>query len=572
MVSACRAAEKALAALCADKLRSQIEGDVSYRSLYVLPKADVDNNLSASGYDPAVALAPGDAAALAKNLRADEYFDVAVTKTPTGFRVEAALLLQRDQNFVQPLGTFEHARIENAMQQLSRAYQDAHNRTFERQKDCFTMARERRYADAQKQIDAGLRDYPKSTWLRYCQLQIQKDNRAPAADRVRVAEELRGIDPASRVALHELAQHYQTTGQKDKYVEILMELLKADTTNAKLKVDIVDNLAAMGDFQRARPIAEKAVAENPGDLPMVVLYWRILSNEKDYKKAIQVGEEMVRMDEALADTAFFTRMIGMAQADSNNAKAAELASRAAAKFPGSSQYAMIAVNFQIKAGQLGQAIGTARRALQADPKAPNLRVQIAGAFLQLNQPDSALAVAQEMASAGEDKEQTAGIAVQVGNVLRMIPDSLAAKGSDAATKQAAWEKAYNELAWADTLAKGTKFTAQAKFLMGLAALNVGQGYLIQAGDIIRKLQEEIRATKPDAARQKAMVDRTFPEACSLTKRADEYLSTAQIALPAGGTFAADATRQLMGNLMQLNNSVEQMTKAYCNRPQSPGRP
>ena len=108
MVSACRTSDKALALLCADKVRSQIEGDVSFRSLYVMPKTDVENTLTASGYDPATALAPGDANALAKQIRADVYFDMTVEKAGSGYKVVAGLVLQRDANMVQPLGNFEH--------------------------------------------------------------------------------------------------------------------------------------------------------------------------------------------------------------------------------------------------------------------------------------------------------------------------------------------------------------------------------------------------------------------------------------------------------------------------------
>ena len=113
-----------------------------------------------------------------------------------------------------------------------------------------------------------------------------------------------------------------------------------------------------------------------------------------------------------------------------------------------------------------------------------------------------------------------------------------ASGADAATIQAAWERAYAELAWADTLAKGTSVSPQAKFLMGVAALSVGQGYLSTAGDPVKKVTDEIKATKPmpDAAKQKAMLDKVYPEACANTNKANDYFVVAQLALPAGASF------------------------------------
>ena len=122
MVSACRTSDKALAIQCADMLRSRIEGDVSYRTLYVLPKADVENTLSASGYDPSASLAPGDASALAKQIRADVYIDASIDKTGAGYKLSASLVPQRDPNLVQPLGAWENAKLEGVMSAASKAF------------------------------------------------------------------------------------------------------------------------------------------------------------------------------------------------------------------------------------------------------------------------------------------------------------------------------------------------------------------------------------------------------------------------------------------------------------------
>ena len=101
----------------------------------------------------------------------------------------------------------------------------------------------------------------------------------------------------------------------------------------------------------------------------------------------------------------------------------------------------------------------------------------------------------------------------------------------------------------------------------MAALSVGLGSLSPAGDPVKKVTDQIKATKPmpDAAKQKAMLDKVYPEACANTNKANDYFVVAQLALPAGASFAADATRQVMGSLMQLNGYVEQMTKAYCKK-------
>jgi predicted transcriptional regulator len=208
----------------------------------------------------------------------------------------------------------------------------------------------------------------------------------------------------------------------------------------------------------------------------------------------------------------------------------------------------------------------AREALRANPRMPGMRAQIGAAFTGKKSEvyaDSAVLLVREMIANGEDKQLIAGIAVAAGDVLRQIPDQMRAGGADAAAVHAAWEKAYTELTWADSLARGTTVAEQAKFLMGVAALSVGQGYLTTAGDVVKKVADEIKARNVPAGAQRAMYDRVYPEACSLTNKANDYFVVAQVALPAGGRFAPDATRQVMGALMQMNGFVEQMTKAYC---------
>ncbi len=567
MVSACRTTDKALAILCADKLRSQIEGDVSYRTLYVLPKADVENTLTASGYDPSSALAQGDASALAKQIRADVYIDATIDKTSAGYKLTASLVPQRDPNLIQPLGSWENAKLEGVMGASSKAFQDAHNKTFERQKTCFTNIRERKYVEARKEIDGGLKEYPSSTWMRYCHMTLLREQKGDADLIIKLAEEIRTFDPLSKAALQELVSRYDAAGNKEKKIEVLMALQKADPTNARLNTDIGNELAGMGDFTKARPIVEKAVAENPGDMGLVRTYWLILGAMKDYKKALEVGDEMVKMDTVTADTVYFNRSIGFAIQMADTAKAAEIAHRAGTKFSKLVEYPKLEAGLQSRLKNMSASIAASRRALAINPKERDLRVQIGAAYLGATPPqiDSAIAMAKEMLANGEDKDQVAGIAVSAGDALRKVPDQLKSSGGDAAAQFAAWEVAYAELAWSDTLAKGTKVAPQAKFLMGVAALSVGQGHLIAGGDVVRKISEEIKATKPDAAKQKAMLDKAYPEACALTNQANDLFIIAQVALPAGGSFAPDATRQVMGSLMQMNGSVEQMTKAYCKK-------
>jgi phosphotransferase system HPr-like phosphotransfer protein len=247
--------------------------------------------------------------------------------------------------------------------------------------------------------------------------------------------------------------------------------------------------------------------------------------------------------------------------------------RGGAKFPKSVYFPKTEAALWQALKKNAEAMAASRRVLAINPKEPGIRVRIASAYLAATPPklDSAVAMAKEMKANGEDRNQIAGIAVQAGNKIREQVDTIRAKGADAATVQVAAERAYLTLAWADTLATGTTSEAQGKFLMGVAAMGVGQGYLTTAGDIGRKLSDDVRAIKPpDAAKQKVLVDKAYPEACAMANKANDYITIASGAVPAGGRFDPKAAQQVMGSLQQLNGYVEQMTRAYCRRPGANG--
>ncbi len=72
---------------------------------------------------------------------------------------------------------------------------------------------------------------------------------------------------------------------------------------------------------------------NPGDAELLRLRWLILLAVRDFKEAFEAGDDLVRLDTAFADTAFFLRTAAAYAADSQPQKAAELAARGVAKFP-----------------------------------------------------------------------------------------------------------------------------------------------------------------------------------------------------------------------------------------------
>jgi tetratricopeptide (TPR) repeat protein len=572
MVSACRTTDKVLAVQCADKIRTEIEGDVSFRVLYVRPKVDIENTLTQSGYDPAVALAPADAVALARSIQADMYIDATVDKTANGYKITAAAVLQRDANLAQPLGTFEAAKLDDAVKSVSRSFTEAFEKSFQDQKECFTLARERRTADAQKRVDAVLKSYPKSSWIRFCQLGLLTDAKAPIAQTLKVLEEIVAADPTNKTALRQLVLAYDQTGDKAKKVERLEQLLAADPNDPTLMAQVINSFAELGQFDKALPIAEKGVAMHQGNMDIIRPYWLILNARKDYKKALDVGKMMATLDTAAADSSYYISQIGTASADSNFAAAAELADQAGIKYPkllynGTNVNAVASALWK-RAGNAAKEKAALDRWVAADPNAATAKAVRAQAMLAENPPkfDEVIAMVKEMIAANQDKEMIAGIAVQTGNVMmtKNAVDSLKAKGLDAATTRATLVKVFQTTAWADTLATGSaRVGAQAKFIMGVSAINLSVPFLQEASEIGQKLTADVKAIQPpNAARQKALVDAAEAQICPLIAESNKYITIASAAVPAGGRFAPREAQQAMGSVMQLNQNIEQYKKGY----------
>ena len=125
MITTFQSTDKDLGQKAAEELRNRVTRDADARKLVVIPKTDIVKTLEASGYPATEALQPNDAKALATLLRADEYIDGVVTKTPTGVKVESRLILARDQNLGQPLPPAEAGNIGQAAAQISKSYQQA---------------------------------------------------------------------------------------------------------------------------------------------------------------------------------------------------------------------------------------------------------------------------------------------------------------------------------------------------------------------------------------------------------------------------------------------------------------
>jgi tetratricopeptide (TPR) repeat protein len=523
----------------AETVRDRITGDVSYRDLQVQSKANIDATLQASGYDMTAALTEGDANLLAKQLRADEYIEGSIDKAAsgTGFTSTAWMVMTYDQNMLQPLGTFDGAKVGDVASQISKAYQAAH-KIYDEVGKCRSARRENKVADAMAVITSGIAKFPRSTLLRVCEIQVMVDAKKPPADVLKVAAEILAIDPKSKYALQAEVDAYDQMGDKDKKIATLTNLLAADPTNAKLQQTVVYELAASGKYDIAKKIIAQAVADNPGDVSLIKLYWQVLYAVKDYKTMTQVGEQMVREDTSFADTTYFDRTIDAYRSDSNYAKAAEVAAHATQKYGKRADYWVQRGQLEQKAGQTKLAVTSLKRALELDPKTEGARMLIITSLVDSKEYDSAFVALHEALKAGENANLIGQVSITMGNRwLSYVQDT-----TNKARTIANFNKVIMFAAYGDSVETDRQVKNSAQFLMGVSNYFVAT---MMINDVIAQ------------------------KSCDGAKSLQDVLVNAQLQLPVGGATNPDIVKQLMPAVQQMSTSAESAIKIYCAPPKKP---
>ena len=520
MVATFQSTDKDLGLKAAEELRNRITRDVDARKVVVIPKVDINKTLEASGYSTTEALQPNDAKALATLLRADEYIDGIATKTPAGVKVEARLILARDQNLGQPLPAVEAGNVGQAAAQISKAYQTARDQ-LAAEKNCYTLFREGKNPDAILVARSALNKNPNATIVGVCLANAyyaQKQLDSVLA----ISERITTLDPRNIPALRYEAEIYQARNDP-KALPVLTRLMAADPSNDRLREDVIATLVRAGQAPMAVPIIEEAIAQNPGDPKTLQMGWRVFLAANQPAKADVAGAEMIKADTALADSAYFIRTASALSA-TNPTRAAQLVSLGITKFPTNAGLLVVQANTLSKAGQNAQALTAINRALAANPKVENGYAQKILILNGLNMPDSVLATLRVAQTAGVDKKTLGQLALKAG--------SDAYKAGNVSKNRADLQRAVQFLLLADQL----DASADAKFLAGASAFLIGQSAVNEAQDT---------------------------KSCALARLAKENFATAQENVPAGLTTYADAAKQLLTAIPQFTPAVDDQIRRFC---------
>jgi tetratricopeptide (TPR) repeat protein len=516
----------------ADAIRSRVSSAANIKQLYVIPKNDITNYLESSGYKSDSSLGPTDLKELAKLLRADEVLAGTVTRTASGLKIEPRLMLARDVALAQPLPTVEAANAAEAARQIERSLQEARKQLVDN-KACENAIRDSKNDQAITLARAGITKYPNATIARLCLANAFIAMKAAPDSVLRVTDEIRKIDPKNSQALRFAYTAYQTKGDAENSVRSLVRLLELEPGNPSLQGQVVSELAKLGKPEVALPIIRDLLSQNPGDPQLLRQAWLLTlaqaaadtttARPTRFSEAVVAGEEMVKADSIFADSVYFERQIIAANV-MTPPRGVEFASRAVQKFPNSSGFWASKANAERKAGQMQMAIESMKRALAINPKTPNGNLLLAQIYLELNQPDSAVAISRRAVASGEDAKTWAA--------FLLGPTQAAWKVADTSKAIPDYQKALSLAEESDRLSQ----SATAKFFAGISSFSIGMASL--------------------QAAQK-------PKSCPLARTAQEMFVKTQVNMPAGGSIDANTAKTILGYVGQYSPTADQMVKSYC---------
>jgi hypothetical protein len=538
LITTFHSSDRKLGVDMAEELTKRVARENSAKELYVIPKNRIDATLEASGYKPDSALGPSDLMELAKELRGELIVDGTVNKTGNDdeVKLDVRMLMRAGQAMLaQPLPVTTAKDLGDAAKLIEKAIGES-NKALEKTKLCRSNMIAAKYPDAATAAHEALTAYPNSAFARVCLLQALVAQKAGPDQIIEVANQIKTQDPTSSLALANLSDAYFAKGDTSAGIQSMIALWRLDRTNQQLVPQIINILVNSGSPDQALPMVDTLLVNSPEDAQMMRTKWLLQLRAKKYKEALASGEAYVKAHPDSATVDYYQRQIGAAQSDSNTTAVAELAAKAAAKFPKDPSFNLLLAQNQLKAGQVQQSIESARKATQADPKDPRGWQLILAGFAQLKQSDSVVATGKAAIAAGVP-------ATELGTSLASVANEAFQKAQASKTRedyQAALEAAQT----VDAIAP----SPQSAFFIGVSAYSV-------AADIVPGLQKLAQSSKKADA----------TEACTQAKQVEDLLTQVQISLPKGASVSKEAAGQILGAVPQYSEFIDAVKMARCQK-------
>jgi tetratricopeptide (TPR) repeat protein len=585
LVSVCSAGEKILGVQMADALRGRMSSTSNPRQLFIITKEQIVGFLESSGYKADSSLGLTDLKELAKGLRADEITGCDMTRNASGaHRIEPRLMWAVDPGYSQPLPVIETSNLVDAARQIEKTVLEA-RKQFPDFKACRNHISGAFIDKAIASARLGITKYPNATIARTCLVNAFRENKQ-LDSALKVIEEIRRIDSKNKVATQmafltykDLADQEKDTvkqeGYREQSVRALVELLGTDPGNPTLTNTVVNELGKIGKPAIALPIIDTLLSRNPGDPLLLRQRWLMslaaaaavpredtVARRAAFSNAITAGEDMIKSDQALADSGYYFRQVAAAIAVSPQ-KTIEYTSKSLQKFPNNHDNWWYKANAERNAGQVQAAQQSMARLLALNPKYPNASVMLGQLFIDQRMFDSAVVLARRSVAAGEPRETWGRFLVGPTNAQYQLAAAADQAATADSTNRERRLQATAEFEATLALAQESDKmapTAQSKFFIGVASFQIGYA-MVNRVQATQAAMTKAQGSKPPP--KAAEIATMRASMCTDAKRAQDMFLLTMVNMPAGGSVEPRVAQQLLGATGQMSPFAEQAATTFC---------
>ena len=552
-----RGSDMRLARRAADAVRSRMGQLANKREVDVIDGDDIRLKTERAGYSADTTYDLGTIHALGRQLRADEYILANVTNGPSGPHITGQLVLIRDENLRQPIPEVTAPKIDSAASLFAKHIAAARAQLIPERR-CENDLRDGIGDRAVAAAKEGVSSYPQGIIAKTCLVWALRATHAPANEILAIAREILAVDPVNPHALEAGAVALDSLHRRDDAADMWFRLAALDTTNVDVAVRVAYSLLNGGSAKRAEPFIVHLTESHPDDIRPLQQKWRVMYENKNWAQAIAAGEALLERDTlARRDSTFFLRLGTVYHTANMPFKALEtlahgvwsfpkdgrlyslyaqyvrgesdsVITRGLALFPKSADLlAMNAKDLRGK-GKLAESLDATKQAIALDSTMTQGQLMVAQLEIELGRPDSALSSLHRAAAGGEDSSLVAQFALSKGNGFY--------RAANGTKTSADFGLALRFLTFADSV----RSTVQSKFLIGAAAFGVAQSAFTEGAALKDKV-----------------------ESCRLARLAAGMLPTARAGLEAGQEAFAEAAKQSLDFLGQLDTYAEQAVANFC---------
>jgi tetratricopeptide (TPR) repeat protein len=327
-------ADSAYAVALAEALRTRLASKYRFR-LNVVPTEDYCAVLEASGYTCTQPLAPGDAPPLARVLLASGYV---VSWLRMGS--DSVVLTVRMVDVARSgLSGWEHigAPAGTAADDLARLVADRLDnrvRAAEYARECESRRERTDPRGAAAQAARAFELFPNHPSAASCLALAHEVAHAPVDSIIAALRRVVAGDSLNKRGWEDLSRRLVEKGDTAGAVQAAMSQLKADPTDAGLRVRVAGALIVQGEYAQAVEILDQGLANNPGDMPLLALKERACVEGSLWPCALEAMQARFEVDTALADDSlFYTGAFAAAQEAEDTAAMLRWSEDAVGKFP-----------------------------------------------------------------------------------------------------------------------------------------------------------------------------------------------------------------------------------------------